>query len=130
LNPPKLPIDSARLESLTQLPRDADEPVFAQPWQAQAFALAIELSRRGFFTWPEWTRALANELKRAAERRENEDGSGYYHHWLAALEHIVIAKGLADLTTLQDRKSAWIEAYRHTPHGNPVAMADRSGDPR
>lgn len=96
--------------------------MFAEPWQAQAFALAVRLSEQGYFTWKEWAAALAAELKAAADGGEPDDGSRYYHHWLAALERLVTAKGLADRLTLLARKEAWADAYRHTPHGKPVEL--------
>ena len=98
------------------------EPVFAEPWEAQAFALAVRLSEQGYFTWEEWSAALADELKAAASRGESDDGTRYYHHWLATLERLVLAKGLADRAALDDRKEAWADAYRHTPHGTPVEL--------
>ncbi len=110
-------------EQLEALPRDADGPVFAEPWQAQAFALAVKLSAQGHFTWKEWSAALADELKAAANRGEHDDGSRYYHYWLAALERLVAAKGLADPPALLARKEAWAEAYRRTPHGKPVQLS-------
>jgi nitrile hydratase accessory protein len=97
-------------------------PVFAEPWQAQAFALAVRLSAQGHFTWKEWADALAAELAAAAARGEPDDGSHYYHHWLAALERLVSSKGLTDPAALMERKEAWADAYRHTPHGKPVAL--------
>ena len=97
--------------------------MFAEPWEAQAFALAVKLSEQGHFTWKEWASALAEELKAAADRGEPDDGSRYYHYWLAALEHLVTAKGLADPAALAARKEAWTDAYRHTPHGKPVELA-------
>ena len=117
------PTQSAdRLATLPRLPRDAGGPVFAEPWQAQAFALAVELSEQGHFTWKEWARALATELTAAAERGERDDGSRYYHHWLNALERLVTEKRLADASTLLERKQAWAEAYRNTPHGRPIEL--------
>jgi nitrile hydratase accessory protein len=110
------------LVALPQLPRDAGGPVFAEPWQAQAFALAVKLSEQGHFTWKEWAGALAEELKAAADRGEPDDGSQYYHHWLAALERLVTAKGLSDPAAMLARKKAWADAYRHTPHGKPVEL--------
>ena len=97
--------------------------MFAEPWQAQAFALAVRLSEQGHFTWKEWAAALAAELKAAADRSEPDDGSRYYDHWLAALERLVAEKGLTDPAALTARKEAWAEAYRHTPHGKPVELA-------
>lgn len=91
------------------------ERVFDEPWQAQAFALAVKLSEEGYFTWPEWSATLADELSAAP-------GRGYYENWLAALERLVTAKGLTDEIALLERKHAWADAYRHTPHGKPVEL--------
>ena len=108
--------------SLPQLPRDEGGPVFAEPWQAQAFALAVKLSELGHFTWKQWAEALAEELESAAGRGEPDDGSHYYEHWLATLERLVTAKGLSDPAAMLARKEAWADAYRHTPHGKPVEL--------
>jgi nitrile hydratase accessory protein len=108
--------------NLPRLPRDQEGPVFAEPWQAQAFALAVRLSEEGHFTWKEWAAALAQELKAAADRGEPDDGSRYYEYWLAALERLVIAKGLSNPATMLERKQAWADAYRHTPHGKPIEL--------
>jgi len=124
LSRPDAAVPAERLAALPRLPRDPGGPVFAEPWQAQAFALAVKLSEQGHFTWKEWAAALADELKAAADRGEpDDDGSHYYHHWLAALERLVTAKGLTDRSALAARKEAWAEAYRHTPHGKPVELA-------
>jgi nitrile hydratase accessory protein len=80
------------------------------------------LSEQGYFTWKEWAAALADELKAAASRGEPDDGSRYYHHWLAALERLVTERGLTDRTALVERKEAWVDAYLHTPHGKPVEL--------
>ena len=101
--------------------------MFAEPWQAQAFALAVKLSNQGHFTWKEWTETLASELAAASKRGEPDDGTHYYDHWLAALEHLVQAKGLLNHAALNERKEAWANAYRHTPHGKPVEL--RSAPP-
>lgn len=100
--------------------------MFAEPWQAQAFALAVGLFEQGHFTWKEWAAALAGELKAAADRGEPDDGSRYYEHWLTALERLVSAKGFADPCAMRERKEAWADAYRHTPHGRPVELRDLS----
>jgi nitrile hydratase accessory protein len=106
--------------SLPRLPRDAAGPVFAEPWQAQAFALALQLHAQGAFTWPEWAQALSATLAAAGPQ---DDGSRYYEHWLATLEGLVKAKRLAGEVELTARKHAWAEAYRHTPHGRPVELS-------
>ena len=113
---------SDNLRELPRLPRESDGPVFAEPWQAQAFALAVRLSAEGHFTWKEWAATLADELQAASDRGEPDDGSRYYEYWLAALERLVTAKGLADPAALQTRKQDWAAAYQNTPHGQPVEL--------
>jgi len=98
------------------LPRNASGPVFEEPWQAQAFAMVVDLHARGVFSWQDWTCALAAELR----GHEVESGARYYHHWLSALERLLGELGIADAQALAARKQAWAEAYRHTPHGTPV----------
>jgi nitrile hydratase accessory protein len=129
LSQPEALSDSERLASLPRLPRDDGGPVFAEPWQAQAFALAVKLSEQGHFTWKEWAAALADELKVAADRGDPDDGSHYYEHWLAALERLITRKGLTDQVALLERKEAWADAYRHTPHGKPVELRAASSVP-
>jgi nitrile hydratase accessory protein len=122
---PETDAQSERLATLQRIPRDQEGPVFAEPWQAQAFALAIQLSEQGYFTWKEWAAALAAELRAAEERGEPDDGTHYYEHWLAALEGLVTRKGLTDDAALRQRKEEWADAYRHTPHGQPVVLRAR-----
>jgi nitrile hydratase accessory protein len=111
-------------EDLPGLPKDAEGPVFAEPWQAQAFALALQLHAEGAFTWSEWAETLSEELKAAGP---GDDGSRYYEHWLAALERLVTAKRLAAADALAARKDAWEAAYRRTPHGQPVSLETNIG---
>lgn len=102
---------------------DTEGPVFAEPWQAQAFALAVKLQDEGLITATEWAEALGAEIKAAQARGDPDDGTTYYRHWLAALERLVTEKGLVDRTALQTRKDDWTEAYLSTPHGQPVRLA-------
>ncbi len=101
-------------------PPERPEPgPFAEPWQAEAFALVIGLHDRGAFTWSEWAAALSAEIAAA----ESDDDGRYYEHWLAALERLVTARGLTEPEALATRKAAWSRAYRDTPHGRPVSLA-------
>ena len=105
--------------ALPGLPKDADGPVFAEPWQAQAFALVVRLHAEGAFTWPEWVAALSQAL--AAD--PGDDGSRYYQHWVEALEALATRRSLVTPPELASRKRAWADAYRHTPHGAPVELS-------
>ncbi len=91
-----------------------DEPVFREPWEAQAFALTVSLHERGLFTWPEWTALLSEELA---------SGDDYYRCWLAALERLVTSRGLAAADELARHRGAWERAAERTPHGTPIELA-------
>lgn len=118
---------------MTTSKQSDSELVFAEPWEAQAFALAVQLSEQGHFTWNEWTTALADQIKASADRGEpDDDGTRYYQLWLATLEWLVTEKGLCDRAAMIARKEAWADAYRHTPHGKPVELdlaAQSMGNP-
>jgi nitrile hydratase accessory protein len=105
------------------IPRNADGPVFDAPWEAEAFALAVSLNERGLFTWDEWAATLGDEIKKAQAAGDPDTGETYYHHWLATLERIVAAKGLADAGLLVRTRDAWQRACARTPHGAPIELA-------
>lgn len=107
---------------LPGLPHDGDGPVFTAPWQAQAFALTLALHERGAFTWPEWAEGLTAAIRRAQAAGDADLGDTYYRHWLDALEHLVIAKGLADAGRLHALEHAWEAAAARTPHGQPIEL--------
>jgi nitrile hydratase accessory protein len=112
------------LDALPGLPRDAEGPVFEQPWQAHAFAMTVSLHERGVFTWPEWSNALSQEIRSAAHRDEQNHGETYYLHWLKALEALVAAKGVASNQELSRFQEAWRHAAERTPHGAPIVLTD------
>lgn len=113
------PVD---LDTLPALPRDAGGPLFAEPWQAQAFALAVRLREQGHFTWSEWCAALNEQIRAAQAAGDPDLGDTYYAHWLKALESLVVRKGLASVPEIEARRDAWDRAHRATPHGEPVAL--------
>lgn len=104
------------------LPHDEHGPVFREPWEAQAFAMALALHRRGVFTWSEWAAALAEEIKRAQRAGDPDTGETYYRHWLATLERLVGEKGIASAETLHRYREAWDRAADRTPHGAPIVL--------
>lgn len=111
------------LTALPGVPRDAEGPVFREPWEAQAFAMAVALHERGVFTWPEWASVLAAEIRRAQDAGDPDTGGTYYRHWLAALERLVAERGLTDEATLERHREAWARAAARTPHGTPIELA-------
>jgi nitrile hydratase accessory protein len=109
-------------KEVPSIPRDADGPVFTEPWQAQAFAMALALHAKGVFTWPEWAATLAEEIKRAQAAGDPDTGETYYLHWLATLERLVTEKGVSDPRTLERYREAWDHAADRTPHGKPIEL--------
>jgi nitrile hydratase accessory protein len=101
------------------------DPVFAEPWQAQAFAMTLALHQRGLFTWPEWAAALAGEIAAAQRAGDPDHGDTYYRHWLSALERLVAAKGAASADELERTREAWAHAAERTPHGRPIELQPR-----
>jgi nitrile hydratase accessory protein len=84
--------------------------------------MTLALHARGLFTWPEWAATLGAEIKRAQAAGDPDTGETYYRHWLAALERIVAAKGLADVRALGRYREAWAHAAARTPHGTPIEL--------
>jgi nitrile hydratase accessory protein len=111
-------------DAVPSIPRDDDGPVFREPWEAQAFAMALALHERGVFTWPEWASALAAEIKRAQAAGDPDTGETYYAHWLNTLEKLVAEKGVATQQTLHRYRDAWDRACDRTPHGKPIELRD------
>ena len=109
-------------EAVPSIPCDAEGPVFREPWEAQAFAMALALHDKGLFTWPEWAATLGAEIKRAQATGDPDTGETYYHHWLAALERLVAEKGVATPETLTRYHDAWDHAADRTPHGQPIEL--------
>jgi nitrile hydratase accessory protein len=113
-------IDATR--AIPSIPRDADGPVFREPWEAQAFAMTLALHARGLFSWNEWAAALADEIKRAQADGDPDTGETYYRHWLATLEKLVASKGVATPETQHRYRDAWDHAADRTPHGAPIEL--------
>lgn len=111
------------MAAMPAIPRDAEGPVFCEPWQAQIFALTLALHERGVFTWVEWTACLGRAIKRAQAAGDPDLGDTYYQHWLAALEALLAEKGVADAALLARYATAWERAAARTPHGAPITLA-------
>jgi nitrile hydratase accessory protein len=108
--------------AVPSIPCDAEGPVFREPWEAQAFAMALALHERGVFTWKEWAETLSGEIKRAQAAGDPDTGETYYRHWLAALERLVATKGVTTSETLHRYRDAWDHAADRTPHGMPIEL--------
>src|SRR5215210_9477975 len=97
-------------KAVPSIPCGAEGPVFREPWEAQAFAMAVALRERGLIEWSEWAQILGDEIKRAQAAGDPDTGETYYRHWLAALERMVTEKGLTNVATLARYNAAWDHA--------------------
>ena len=109
-------------EAVPGVPCNAEGPVFREPWEAQAFAMALALHEHGLFTWHEWAATLGEEIKRAQAAGDADTGETYYRHWLAALERLVADRRLTDQAELARYRYAWKRAADRTPHGTPIEL--------
>ena len=108
--------------AVPSIPCDAEGPVFREPWEAQAFAMALALHERGVFSWSEWAATLSSEIKRAQAAGDPDTGETYYRHWLAALERLIAVKGVTTSENLNRYRDAWDHAADRTPHGAPIEL--------
>src|SRR5918997_2744891 len=104
-------------EAVPGIPRDDNGPVFRAPWEAHAFAMALALYQKGLFAWSEWSAMLGAEIKKAQAAGDPDTGETYYHHWLATLERLVSAKGVANEEKPARYREAWDHAAERTTHG-------------
>ena len=95
------------------MPAGMDEAVFAEPWQATAFAMTLALHERGLFAWSEWAERLGAEVKL---------GDAYYDCWLRALEALLADKGVARTSEVDVVAAAWERAAHATPHGKAIML--------
>lgn len=103
-------------------PADQGAPVFREPWEAHAFAMAVRLHERGLFTWSQWAATLADEITRAQDAGDPDTGDTYYHHWLAALERLAASSGAASTAEQERTREAWRRAAERTPHGRAIEL--------
>ena len=116
------------LRTVPGIPCAGEAPVFAEPWQAQAFAMALTLQQRGVFSWNEWADELGTQIRAAIAQGDPDDGTTYYRHWLATLERLVARKGIASPETLDRYYHAWDQAADRTPHGQTIELTPADFD--
>lgn len=107
------------------VPHTAPEPVFAEPWHAQVFAVTVALNEAGRFDWPDWAARFSATLKRNGLDRELDGGDDYFHAWLETLEALLAEQGETSANDVEALRAAWEDAYLTTPHGQPVRLAKK-----
>lgn len=115
-------LQKAALDDVQSIPRDEGEPVFAEPWEAEVFAMAISLHEQGLFTWKEWASSLGQTIKSANNLDNSDTADNYYMHWLRTLEQLIVSKQIADQDHLDEMYTAWDRAAQSTPHGQAIEL--------
>lgn len=110
-------------ELIAPLARRGDEPVFDEPWQAQALGVAFSLAERGVFSPAQWSQTLGSVHRQNLEGGAPDTPQTYYEAVVQALEQLIQENGSFSGEVLEDRVSAWRRAYLNTPHGQPVKLS-------
>ena len=114
---------SAPDRQLGPLKRRDGEPLFDEPWQAQALAMADSLIRQGAFSAEAWAETLGAAIREAESAGAPDDAQSYYCVVLSALETLLDRGGTAGREEVEARRQEWERAYRNTPHGQPVLLS-------
>jgi nitrile hydratase accessory protein len=105
-----------------RLPGREGGPVFAEPWQAVAFATVVQLSQAGLFTWADWVTTFSRIIARDPQGANEDGDAAYYRQWLTALEEMLAERGVLTGRDIAETAEHWRRSYLHTPHGEPVAL--------
>ena len=98
--------------------------IFSEPWQAELFAITLNLHEKGLFNWNSWTKKLGSSLKR--DNNNSTDNLEYYFlSWLSALEETLLEMKITELTKIASIEKAWKDAISKTPHGKKVEISDK-----
>jgi nitrile hydratase accessory protein len=102
-------------------PFDPDAPVFDEPWQVQALALAERLKAAGLYSATDWAEALGVERARQAASGVPDSNAAYFEAVLATLERL--SASTISPAARDRRRAEWEAAFARTPHGMPVVLA-------
>ena len=112
----------ARDAAVPGIPRDAEGPVFREPWEAQAFAMALALHERGLFTWTEWAATLGRRDQARAGRRRSRHRRDLLPPLARALERWSPRRASPTPRRCARYRDAWDHAADRTPHGKPIEL--------
>ena len=114
-----MPVDTsvAQLPKEIALPRENGELVFASPWEARVFGLAVALHEQGAFEWKQFSQTLSEQIAQAEKAGES---STYYERWLCALRVVTTSRDLLALQQISDRTERVEKEDDHThDHDHP-----------
>jgi len=110
----KRPVDAstqrriADMEGTTALPRQSGELTFQDPWEGEAFAMAVALCERGEYPWSDFQQHLIKQIAAADHPDvQPESRPTYYESWLDALEALLIEKKILVKKKI-DNRATWL----------------------
>lgn len=99
------------------LPRRNGELVFEEPWESQAFGMAVALHQQGRYNWEEFRRRLIAEIGEWESSGEDERAVwDYYRRWLASLEALLEEKGFVSGEEIEQRTHEYLSGARDEHH--------------
>lgn len=104
--------------------REDPEVAFEEPWQVEAFALVVSLTRQKMFTWAEWVDAFSAEINSAPRREDETVTQSYYRQWLTTITCMIDQHAGLTPAVVENRHEEWRLAYLGTPHGQPIELAN------
>ena len=84
------------------LPRKSGELQFQDPWEGEAFAMAVVLCEQHLYEWSEFQERLIAEIA-SADQPASATGPTYYESWLTAFEKLLDAKSILAQTSINRR---------------------------
>lgn len=100
------------------------EAAFEEPWQVEAFAIVVALTRQQLFTWIEWVSEFSAEIVGAPRRADETVTESYYRQWLTTVNRMIDRHAGLSEAMVDERHELWRLAYLGTPHGQPIELAN------
>lgn len=102
------------LQNAMPLPRDNGELIFHSSWESRVFAMAVLLCEKDAYTWRTFNKHFAMCIGEAERHHPDKEAvSAYYHHWIQALEKVLLEKAILVEEQLQARANEFATGQRH-----------------
>ena len=79
---------------------DDGDPIFAEPWEARAFAIVVSAFEQGRFEWKDFQELLVNEIRHGEASGEPPP---YYLNWAIAAEKLFEDLGTVEHSSIDQR---------------------------
>jgi len=97
-----------------------EAPSFSEPWHAEAFALTMQMSRAGYFSWEQWVKVFSGQIAASPQSEAETTNDAYFRQWMQALAILLEQCDLLDESDIAEYMEHWRRSYFHTVHGDPI----------